>query len=136
MISGSRHRFTVSDHAIVRWLDRTQRIGVEAVRDRLGGVGDPELLFHLASELRFPIADITRRILRELFDQDAPQNGQVTVGEAVFVIRDGFVVTTLDRKPEPRPTARLRGPGRKATKGAPRAASNERGGNRSIAAFD
>ncbi|WP_062117209.1 hypothetical protein [Aureimonas sp. AU40] len=130
-------RFKVSDHAMLRWIDRVERIGVEAVRDRLGGLDDGELLHHLGAEMGLPVHDMRRRIVGSLFDVNAPQDGIAEIGGVLAILVEGTVVTTYPKKPgEARPKPRGRSGPRFMTRETRVAVRRERGGNRGLVGMD
>lgn len=84
----------ITDHALLRWLDRVERIGVEALRMRFG----PELADWRMVEIverELGVCMMTKRIElgQSLVDAGAPEEGNFEWGNFSAKIKSGKVLT-------------------------------------------
>ncbi len=92
---------TVSDHAIIRWLERVEGCDLDWVREDLRKSGrfadsDTQVLTYLRDKVGLDIADIEARILTPVVRAGiAAGSRTIRVGNVCLEIADGCMVTTV-----------------------------------------
>lgn len=101
----------VTYHAVLRWLERAEGIGVEAIRMRHGQpLSDYQLCRAIEEEYGWNIADVMRTLLAAC--PDGMPNGDHCVIGDIFIRIDGCRVITVFKPFKERRKPQRKGPSR------------------------
>lgn len=86
----------VSDHALLRWLERVEGVGVQAMRMRFGpDLLDRQLVAIVEREMKTPLAPTRAGIADLLIAAAAPDDGLFEFEGKLFVLEDRHLKTVM-----------------------------------------
>lgn len=93
----------VSDHAVVRWLERVEKVDIDSIRRELSSNGeepsDPAILGYLWKHRNITKGYIIWKLLRDNIIRAIKLGAtRINSGEWSYIIRNGTVITVEPRR--------------------------------------